>query len=87
MKCHTNLNSTPPTESPHTFLYTVAILIHNHFESLNTLYVIKTKDIKKTSLDIFVKNLIVIVHMKRRCKKGPTFKKDGRDVATNNNKK
>jgi hypothetical protein len=33
MKCHTNINSTPPTQLPHTFSYIVAILIHNHFES------------------------------------------------------
>jgi hypothetical protein len=35
MKCHTNVNSTPPTESPHKFSYIVAIFIHNHFESHN----------------------------------------------------
>jgi hypothetical protein len=36
MKCHTNVNYTPPTQWPHTFSYIVAILICNHFESLNT---------------------------------------------------
>jgi hypothetical protein len=36
MKCHTDVNSTPTTQLPHTFSYIVAILIHNHFESLNT---------------------------------------------------
>jgi hypothetical protein len=36
MKCHTNVNSTPPTKLPHKFSYIVAILIHNHFESPNT---------------------------------------------------
>jgi hypothetical protein len=36
MKCHTNINSTPPTQLPHKFSYIVAILIHNHFESPNT---------------------------------------------------
>jgi hypothetical protein len=35
MKCHTNVNSTPPTQLPHKFLYIVAMLIHNHFESPN----------------------------------------------------
>jgi hypothetical protein len=37
MKCHTNVNSTPPTQLPHQFSYTVAILIHNHFETPNSL--------------------------------------------------
>jgi hypothetical protein len=36
MKCHTNVNATPPTKLPHTFSYIVAILIHNHFESPNS---------------------------------------------------
>jgi hypothetical protein len=36
MKCHTNVNSPPPTQLPHKFSYIVAILSHNHFESLNT---------------------------------------------------
>jgi hypothetical protein len=36
MKCHTNVNSTPPTQLLHTFSYIVAILIHIHFESPNT---------------------------------------------------
>jgi hypothetical protein len=35
MKCHTNVNHTPPTQLPHKFSYTVAILSHNHFESPN----------------------------------------------------
>jgi hypothetical protein len=35
MKCHTNINSTPFTQLPHTFSYIVAILGHNHFESPN----------------------------------------------------
>jgi hypothetical protein len=35
MKCHTNVNSIPFTQLPHTFSYIVAILIHNHFESAN----------------------------------------------------
>jgi hypothetical protein len=35
MKCHTNVNSVPFTQLPHRFLYMVAILIHNHFESPN----------------------------------------------------
>jgi hypothetical protein len=35
MKCHTNVNSTPPTQLPHKFSNIIAILIHNHFESLN----------------------------------------------------
>jgi hypothetical protein len=35
MKCHTNVNYTPPTQLPHTFSYIVAILTHNHFESPN----------------------------------------------------
>jgi hypothetical protein len=35
MKCHTNVNSTPFTQLPHTFSYIVAILGHNHFESPN----------------------------------------------------
>jgi hypothetical protein len=43
MKCHTNVNSTPPTQLPHTFSYTVAILIHNHFESPNMSTHIKRK--------------------------------------------
>jgi hypothetical protein len=33
MKCHTNVNSIPPTQLSHTFSYIVAKLIHNHFES------------------------------------------------------
>jgi hypothetical protein len=37
MKCHTNVNCTPPTQLPHKFSYIVAILIHNHFESPNHL--------------------------------------------------
>jgi hypothetical protein len=36
MKCHTNVNSTPPTQLPHKFSYIVAILINNHFESPKT---------------------------------------------------
>jgi hypothetical protein len=32
-----NVNSTLPTQLPHTFLYIVAILGHNHFESPNTI--------------------------------------------------
>jgi hypothetical protein len=35
MKCHTNVNSTPPTQLLHKFSYIVAILIHNQFELLN----------------------------------------------------
>jgi hypothetical protein len=35
MKCHTNVNFTPPTQLPHTFSSIVAILIHNHFKSPN----------------------------------------------------
>jgi hypothetical protein len=35
MKCHTNVNSLPPTQLPHKFSYIVAILTHNHFELLN----------------------------------------------------
>jgi hypothetical protein len=35
MKCHTNVNSIPFTQLPHTFSYIVAILIHNHFELPN----------------------------------------------------
>jgi hypothetical protein len=35
MKCHTNVNYIPPTQLPHKFSYIVAILIHNHFESVN----------------------------------------------------
>jgi hypothetical protein len=35
MKCHTNVNSSLPTQLPHKFSYTVAIFIHNHFESPN----------------------------------------------------
>jgi hypothetical protein len=35
MKCHTNINSTPPTQLPHKFSYIVAIFKHNHFESPN----------------------------------------------------
>jgi hypothetical protein len=33
MKCRRNVNSTPPTQLPHTFSDIVAIFIHNHFES------------------------------------------------------
>jgi hypothetical protein len=32
MKCHTNVNYSPPTLLPHTFSYIVAILIDNHFD-------------------------------------------------------
>jgi hypothetical protein len=39
MKYRTNVNSTPPTQLPHKFSYIVAILIYNHFESLNMFYV------------------------------------------------
>jgi hypothetical protein len=31
MKCHTNVNYTPPTQLPHKFSYIVVIFIHNHF--------------------------------------------------------
>jgi hypothetical protein len=37
MKCRTDVNFTPPTQLPHTFSYIVAILIYNHFESVNNL--------------------------------------------------
>jgi hypothetical protein len=40
MECQRNVSSILPTQLPHNFLYIVAILIHNHFESLNTLKVI-----------------------------------------------
>jgi hypothetical protein len=33
MNCQRNVNSTLPTHLPHKFLYIVAILGHNHFES------------------------------------------------------
>jgi hypothetical protein len=36
MKCHTNVNSTPPTQLPDKFSFIVATFIHNHFESPNT---------------------------------------------------
>jgi hypothetical protein len=49
MKCHTNVNFTPPTQLPHTFSYIVAILIRNHFESPNTN--IQNDKYKKTGLD------------------------------------
>jgi hypothetical protein len=39
MKCHANVNSTPPTQLPHNFSYIVAILGQNHFESLNIIYI------------------------------------------------
>jgi hypothetical protein len=35
MNCQGNVNSTLPTQLPHTFSYIVAILGHNHFESPN----------------------------------------------------
>jgi hypothetical protein len=35
MNWQRNVNSLLPTQLPHTFSYIVAILIHNHFESLN----------------------------------------------------
>jgi hypothetical protein len=35
MKCHTNVNTTPPTQLSHKFSYIVAIFIHIHFASLN----------------------------------------------------
>jgi hypothetical protein len=35
MNCQRNINSTLPTQLPHTFSYIVAILGHNHFESPN----------------------------------------------------
>jgi hypothetical protein len=34
MNCQRNVNSILPTQLPYTFSYIVAILIHNHFESL-----------------------------------------------------
>jgi hypothetical protein len=37
-KCHTNVNSTPPPQLPHRLSYTVATLIHNHFESPHILW-------------------------------------------------
>jgi hypothetical protein len=49
MKCHTNVNSTPPTQLPHTSSYIVAIPIRNHFESPNTN--IQNDKYKKTGLD------------------------------------
>jgi hypothetical protein len=39
MKCHTNVNSTPPTQLSHKFSYIVAILMHNNFELPNTIFV------------------------------------------------
>jgi hypothetical protein len=36
MNCQRNITSTLATQLPHKFLYIVAILIHNHFESPNT---------------------------------------------------
>jgi hypothetical protein len=36
MKCQRNVNSILPTQLPHKFSYTVAILTHNHFEPSNT---------------------------------------------------
>jgi hypothetical protein len=35
MNCQRNVNSIVPTQLPDKFSYIVAILIHNHFESLN----------------------------------------------------
>jgi hypothetical protein len=40
MKCHTNVNYTPPAQLPHKFSYLVAILIHNHFESPNIIVLV-----------------------------------------------
>jgi hypothetical protein len=37
MKCQKNVNSILPTQLSHTFSYIGAILIHNHFESSNTI--------------------------------------------------
>jgi hypothetical protein len=42
MECHINVNSTPPTELPHTFSYIVAIFIHNHFESAIIIHYLKS---------------------------------------------
>jgi hypothetical protein len=38
MNCQRNANSVLPTELPHKFSYIVAIFIHNHFESPNSLF-------------------------------------------------
>jgi hypothetical protein len=46
MICHTNVNSTPPTQLPHTFSYVVAILVHSHFESPNMCISISMKNTK-----------------------------------------
>jgi hypothetical protein len=35
MNCQKNVNSIPPTQLPHKFLYIVARFIHNYFESPN----------------------------------------------------
>jgi hypothetical protein len=37
MNYHRNVNSILPTQLPHIFSYIVAILLHNHFESPNTI--------------------------------------------------
>jgi hypothetical protein len=43
MKCHINVNYTPPTQLPHKFSYIVATLTHNNFESLNTKFVMRNE--------------------------------------------
>jgi hypothetical protein len=36
MKCHTNVNSTPPTQLPHRCSYMVAIFMYSHLEFIKS---------------------------------------------------
>jgi hypothetical protein len=43
MKCHANVNSTPPTQLPHKFSYIVAILIHNQIIVIHLTFILRVK--------------------------------------------
>jgi hypothetical protein len=69
VKCHTNVNSTPPTQLAHTFSYIVAILIHNHFESHN-IYNVGSKKKKKKDQVVWYRLLFPLTYGDRQTDKG-----------------
>jgi hypothetical protein len=84
MKCHTNDNSTASTLLPHKFSYIVAILGHNHFESLNiTLCLViinETRNTIKVGLFVFIRLInsvdeLVIVLNRKNTPGAPKFAK------------
>jgi hypothetical protein len=47
MKCHTNVNSTPPTQLPHTFSYIVAIFIYMYRVTLKVVQILSNDALYK----------------------------------------